>query len=837
MKGSVRGLIPMDSPVSSPRPSEFQAHIYNSFLQGRTSDVAIRIRASWDAIYNFHRVVLIQAEFFRDLFTGGFVESESTQVSSISPGPIEVVFDDANITRAAFELCIARLYGGGPPLFIDPAIVPTPSQPLTPSFPNPSTPTHVPPGHQPATPRFLMSLLAVSIYLCMPSLTAEASGYVTSTIGPFTVMDYLRFACGEGMGPLQEGDSDPLVGLEHIAHLVTAETADCNQSSIDTSPRTQGKDVECFSQNLEALSVEDQVHNCQDCANHGSDQSIEKEDPTEDSSESSSSNFVPGETGSNSSFSYGSVSDKIGEACVCWLARWGADMLVLEQEAGGFSKKPVPYVPVMTPQRAIGRRSTVSGWRTPFSDVNDFPHPQPPLIWRRGGLTATWIRALISSDLLFVKSERERYDMAKAVVELRRNEGILEEEEVEWAKMFTDGIYYANMTFDDLLYVSNDRSPTTGRLYVPERIIQAASWIQSMLRHKIIGQPPSSPSSPTGSSRPKELGISVYQMDIKEELSHQENGEGTHAYWPIPESSSVRIGESAGVDNASTDELPGPSSVLNRHIPNRSSMSVSSFFGLMNERCTAVECASGGHPDTTRWIPYPPYRFGVEFWDVSSLREKSHLYSQTIWYAGSLFNVFVQLFRKKAQGPQLGVYLHRQSSVDPIPPLSIPSGPLPAEKTVENRPYTRDTPSPPSMIQLPTYPTQYSFSGLPVVLSAVPTPRSNTPVQGSPSNSSFSGSVLPATSSPIIPPQPYRDPRARVSAYFAISCASATGSSLTRFTSNPDEFSVSQSWGWRSSSLRAEVCFDGDKIADPSSSPLPSEEINSMRVTVILGVV
>lgn len=247
------------------------------------------------------------------------------------------------------------------------------------------------------------------------------------------------------MGPLQEGDLDPLVGLEHVAQLVKSETADCNQSSIGTSPQTQGKDVECFSQNLEALSVEDQVHNCQDGASLGSDQSIEKEDPAELSSESGSSTFVPGETGSNLSFSYGSVSDKIGEACACWLARWGADMLALEQEAGGFSKKPVPYTPVATLQRAICRRSTASGWRAPLSDVNDFPHPQPPLIWRRGGLTATWIRALISSDLLFVKSERERYDLAKAVVELRRNEGILEEEEAEWAKVFTEGIYYANM--------------------------------------------------------------------------------------------------------------------------------------------------------------------------------------------------------------------------------------------------------------------------------------------------------------------------------------------------------------------------------------------------------
>jgi hypothetical protein len=246
-------------------------------------------------------------------------------------------------------------------------------------------------------------------------------------------MDYLRFAYGEGIGPPQDGDLDPLVGLEHVAHLVEGGSADGNQLSIGASTRTQDKDVEYFSQNLEALSVEDQMH--------GVGQSIEKEDPAELSSESGS--FT--ETGSNLSFSYGSVSDKIGEACVCWLARWGADILVSEQEAGGLSKKPVPYTPVATPPRAIGRRSTVSGWRASDSDVNYFPPSQPPLIWRRGGLTAAWVRALVSSDLLFVKSERERYDLAKAVVELRRNEGIVEEEEVEWAKVFTEGIYYANM--------------------------------------------------------------------------------------------------------------------------------------------------------------------------------------------------------------------------------------------------------------------------------------------------------------------------------------------------------------------------------------------------------
>ena len=110
------------------------------------------------------------------------------------------------------------------------------------------------------------------------------------------------------------------------------------------------------------------------------------------------------------------------------------------------------------------------------------------------------------------------------------------------------------------------------------------------------------------------------------------------------------------------------------------------------------------------------------------------------------------------------------------------------------------------------------------------------PVQGSPSNPFFSVCVLPATGPPIKSVQLYRDPRAQVSTYFAIFYASVTCSSVTRFTSNPDFFSVSQSWGWRSSSLRAEVCLDGDKIPDPSA-PSVSENIDCMRIVVILCIV
>jgi hypothetical protein len=40
---------------------DIQNHLYISFLEGSTADVALRVRGSWHAIYNLHRVVLIQS--------------------------------------------------------------------------------------------------------------------------------------------------------------------------------------------------------------------------------------------------------------------------------------------------------------------------------------------------------------------------------------------------------------------------------------------------------------------------------------------------------------------------------------------------------------------------------------------------------------------------------------------------------------------------------------------------------------------------------------------------------------------------------------------------------
>jgi hypothetical protein len=49
----------MASPGHS--PTDLQNHLYASFIEGSTADVALHIKGSWEAIYKLHRVVLIQA--------------------------------------------------------------------------------------------------------------------------------------------------------------------------------------------------------------------------------------------------------------------------------------------------------------------------------------------------------------------------------------------------------------------------------------------------------------------------------------------------------------------------------------------------------------------------------------------------------------------------------------------------------------------------------------------------------------------------------------------------------------------------------------------------------
>lgn len=297
-------------------------------------------------------------------------------------------------------------------MHISPSLLPTTDYPLTPPFSDIFELEEVPLGHQPAGHRFLLSLLATSIYLSIPSVASQTVSLILKTVGPTTVLDYLNFACGKCLvyvNPLP-ADSHPAVGLENVANILDDEEESCTYKQFTKSFEglKSHPSTESNSEPLSPVNPEGASPNSEDGR---FDDSILREP----------------------SYHYGTVSDKIGEACACWLARWATDILQLESKDFETADHGM-YSQAVSSNSGIPAVHTSSGKR-----------PKPPIIWGHGGLTAKWVAAIVSADTLFVKSERERYNLARTVVELRRRAGIFAEEELIWSDMFENGIYYTNM--------------------------------------------------------------------------------------------------------------------------------------------------------------------------------------------------------------------------------------------------------------------------------------------------------------------------------------------------------------------------------------------------------
>lgn len=145
---------------------------------------------------------------------------------------------------------------------------------------------------------------------------------------------------------------------------------------------------------------------------------------------------------------YGSVSNKIGEACACWLARWGMDVFAAELAISD----PIPTGPI----------------------GSAYEEGQGYRIFRHRGLPAQFLRGLLSSDTLWVKGgEMGRYRAVREILDLRRRgweaelgqssgreedgesddaEGERderwdewEEDEMELARVLAEGVYYQHM--------------------------------------------------------------------------------------------------------------------------------------------------------------------------------------------------------------------------------------------------------------------------------------------------------------------------------------------------------------------------------------------------------
>ncbi|KAJ9117005.1 hypothetical protein QFC22_004663 [Naganishia vaughanmartiniae] len=897
---------------------------------------------------------------------------------------------------AMCRICIARLYSSFPTLSIPPALLPTQAEPLTPSFPCPPTSTahHLPSqqvNQQPTPtaqtqithPRLLLSILATSIYLGHNPLVRECLGMVLGSISPWSVCRYLDFAIGRGIG--DEGDAGdqydqggeeeddldgPAVGMETVGKRYDPDLTD--EASIHTTTTTTtgtgtGKYGTCSTRTRTRYSANEPEHEID-----ALDEEIKKESPALPlpSSSASFTSFEGNQQDGQSanlprrSFFYGFAGDKIGEACVAWLCRWGVDILGIEEELvyGSCSSpaanktKEAKELEDRLSRITLSNHNAISPPQTTGTLRSD--GKQSLRIWSRGGLPAEWVRAVIASDSFWVRNEMERYTFAKRVVALRAasaiRRGSKEEEEEEEEKedalaaIFRTGVYYTHMTFEELSSLSNDINPSTGTPYVPMPVLQAALWAASDYQGRITAYRPdgtvtsttpssSSSTTTTGSAGrrgnmlpvatalmdPKVLknGLAMTTREIRELVINAErdlsvsprrrtfaqgatirtrSGRASPAntaipshdiisgpfttlldrpFWPVPTDNTQRIGDAVtqslgfypaqalpdlGPLGASSNAPLAASGQAETKKELHTGMgSGDPWFGFgssmrMGRDIVAPRNIGRANEDAEAlWSRYEPFRFSVEFWGIDLLGEKERAYSHTVFHAGSYFNIYVQTIRKKDKGIQLGIYLHRQSMLEPVP---FPSSSRAASVTARLRASTvGDDNSSSSVPWNASNGYNHPQSAHPLAIhrtmSVTPVgsmPRSMSPTAGALSDDEGLGrrnngggrGGEEATGAEVFTDRywarsrredadnqkglnaPYRDPRKTAKVFFSISCASAMGTALTRFSSGPDMFTISQSWGWKSSSLRSqEYLSSSQPVASATNNPPTSTSV------------
>ncbi|KAL8947395.1 MAG: hypothetical protein Q9222_006317, partial [Ikaeria aurantiellina] len=263
--------------------------------------------------------------------------------------------------------------------------------------------------------------------------------------------------------------------------------------------------------------------------------------------------------------------------------------------------------------------------------------------------------------------------------------------------LLDEGIHYIHLTFEQLQKIRGQRD-VLGLPVMPERVITNALWTAMELRQKVMNaqeldlelgltqvsdemfdQGPSdegnliNPSASTDqasmSSKGKQPESNANDHDGEDMESGSWDGNGKpRKFWiPHTDSTSVMGGNPDSLVHASNGTRPYMTRHLSRFSASIDPVDVqwaSDFTAAANERPHTPGRSVTSEPVTPiSYTHYPPFRFSAEFPNPKNLREKKRVYSKTVWYAGSLWNVYIQKV-ETTKNVQLGVYLHRAKEKD-----------------------------------------------------------------------------------------------------------------------------------------------------------------------------
>ncbi|CAO3661673.1 unnamed protein product [Rhizopus stolonifer] len=313
-------------------------------------------------------------------------------------------------------------------------------------------------------------------------------------------------------------------------------------------------------------------------------------------------------------------------------------------------------------------------------------------------LPLNWLEKIVESDAFWVPSEYERYQFVLQIIQSQYHSSSLGHLD-NYCHVLYRSIHYMYMTFEQLQEIENDIHPVTKKNLVPGSILKKALWLQIELRTKIEAS----------NEKDTKINTTIRSLTKKTTAAdfEKEEEEEEMLHYPIPTDDTTTYTGEPSISLTSSKKL--------------------------NQITSKAE----------EYSIYPPFRFSIEFADVTTLKHNMRIYSESVFYAGSNWNMYIQKTRSQRKGVlQLGVYLHRQS---------IPEN--------EDAPKSR------------------SFSY-------------------------------------------YSDNRKVAKTWFKIFCPSrGPKHTLTLFQSSPDNFSVLQSWGWRSTTLCAEENALNDQVDVDTAVP------------------
>lgn len=253
--------------------------------------------------------------------------------------------------------------------------------------------------------------------------------------------------------------------------------------------------------------------------------------------------------------------------------------------------------------------------------------------------------------------------------------------------LLDEGIHYIHMDYEQLEFIRGARD-VFGLPVMPERVISNALWQQMSLRHRVLNTDESaqelglSQSSPepevgnaatkTGRGAPakgKQKSVASTTSDNSIESDSWDGNGRPRKFWIPSSDCNIVLGNGADPVVTTSNSFQRHASRLSATIQPEDAQWATDFASTpstftnpntkdFTQRPISAGGGNAGQPKPIAYTQFPPFRFSAEFPNPRFLKEKKRVYSRTVSYAGSLWNIYIQKVRS-AKNVQLGVYLHR----------------------------------------------------------------------------------------------------------------------------------------------------------------------------------